>query len=170
MDFIGPLILFVATFVLGYLLIYESWFRKWLSCHREWFYLAAVAGLAWWAWDKLPSVDPYTDLKNVPGDLGNLLVLLGRGLAAVIAAYLCKAWFTTDLSDDEEARLRRILLSTTPEIEKVDPASQIIQIQKAVDPTSAIYGQRTGALYLLVSDRLGWLPWLGFWFFALFRS
>lgn len=122
--------------------------RQWLSCHREYLWIAGLTYFALVAWKFLPGIDPYSDLIGLPGDLGNTVLLALRGIAAVALAYLCKSFFTTDLSDDEEAEVRKALL----------------------DASSLSEGRRFGARYVLLADRLGWVLWLGFWFFVFFRS
>lgn len=171
------LILLAAVLSALYVIATEAPVRRWLMGHREWLWLGLVIGGAWLAWDRLPAIDPYTDLKNLPGDLGNTLALVARGIIAVILSYLCKSFFTTDLSDNQEAQLR-LDLQAGP----LPPAPTLTGNPDSDDRALTKYREdvflhierarsaRDGARLILIADRLGWLPWLGFWFFALFRS
>lgn len=136
---------------------------------REYFWILILLALCYAAWKLVPSIDPRAGMDGF-GDGFNTLFNAAKGIGAVALAYVCKAFFTTDLTEAQEQGLADDLGAEPVTPDGNDHRWQhgfnhfvVLEIERAA-------AKRSRARLILFADRMGWVLWLAFWFLVFFRS
>lgn len=136
---------------------------------REYFWILLLLALCYAAWKLVPSIDPRAGMDGF-GDAFNTLFNAAKGIGAVALAYACKAFFTTDLTEEQERGLAEDLGAgpDAPDTQEV-PWQHGYQHFVTLEIERAA-AKRSRARLVLFADRMGWVLWLAFWFLVFFRS